>query len=662
MMARLRENRFLTPLLLFALALIVRLLFLGRADLWCDEILFVGLSTPPMSPLDVIAGQWDKLLFITHLPFPEVVQNVFLWLCHPIVFGGGHHPFLQRLPAVLWGAFTVSVFYRLSRRLFSSGIGLGATLMVCLFVFPVYYAREAYFYSPLIFCSTAALAILLETTDGEPLTRRRGFFFVLAATGMACSHLTGVIFAALILLSCPAQMLALKLTRRPVPRDLKIMTGLCLLPLLAVSPFILRLALNPVVSNPPPGISVASILYDAAGKLFMGSLPAPNIAACLLFAAGFIALAWPGEHASGRRMLLGLGLAGALVIAISASKSQYHVRYFSVLLPAVYMSLAAGLHGLAQTIFRRHGPAVFSGALALLLLVQAGFYLPLFYRLPAKSVDYGHMALWINENLEAGVPYLMESGYELRFLSGYFPTPKNTGAAPYIHGDIDILHQKQKEFLLRFPESPWIESARHGMSEDTELGAWTWPHLYFHRRVDLHNEQMERISALGLGLGYGRKALATERWTPIWYNTPDDIAQKARERGEAAIFRWTGWSCTPFAQDPQTRVVEYCWAAPGASGKLAIQNLGDQPVKGRVKLVLAIAAPAGTVGVSIRYQRTIPVNFSIPAGQLQALETGELEIPIGGSTLEIGVLPGARSAAVQGILIREARFITGASQ
>ncbi len=656
-----KENRYAIPLLLFVLALAVRLPFLGRADLWCDEILFVWLSTPPQSPWAVIVNQWDKLLTVTHLPFPEVVQNLLLWLCQPLFADGGHHPFIQRLPAALWGALTVPVFYRLSRRFLPGCAQLGATLMVCFFIFPVYYSREAYYYAPLMFCSTAALLILLETVDGELLTLRRGILFGLAATGMVYSHLTGTVLALLMPAGAGVLWLTLRLTKQPVSPAVKKITAWCALPLLAVSPWIFRLASNPAACNTVSGTPVHSILYDAAGKFFMGSLPAWNIAACLLFSAGVVVLAWPGKQAAARRLLLGLLISGALVLAVSAHKTQYHVRYFSVLTPAIYLTLAAGLYSLTKLIFRRFAAAAFTVVLSALILIQAAVYLPLYYRLGAKSVDFGGIARWVNGHVSPGAPYLMESAYELRFVSGYFPTPGKTGASPYVHGDVNLLHQKQQEFLQRFPESPWIESARHDWKKGMDFGGWEWPHRFFRQRADLRNEAMERISALGIGLSPGREVPINERWTPVWYNTPADAAQIVRERGGVAIFRWAGWTCTPYAQDPRTRVVEYGWSASGPNGKLALENLSGAPVKGRIRLELAAAAPPGSVDIYLRLPQGAPVTFRRSAGQFQSLETPEIEIPAGGLNMEVGV-SGARAASVQGILISEAQFVKTGGQ
>lgn len=649
-----KENPYKISLLLFALALAIRLPFLGRADLWCDEILFVWLSQPPQSPWAVVANQWDKLLSVTHLPFPEVVQNLFLWLCQPLLSGGGYHPFLQRLPAVIWGALTVPVFYALSRRLLPNPARLGASLMVCLFLFPVYYSREAYFYAPLIFCSTAALALLLSVVDGEVLTPRRGLLFAVAATGMAYSHLTGVVFAALMLVNLLMFWLIRRLADQRVSPSLRRITAWCALPLLAVSPFVLRLALNPISSGMASGTPISTILYDAAGKFFMGGLPLPGLMACLLFAAGAVALAWPGEQATVRRFLLGLFLSGVLVLVVGAHKTQYHIRYFSVLMPAVYLTLAAGLYGLAQLIFRRAGGTAFKVVLALLLLVQFTIYLPLYYRLNAKAVDFGGVARWLNEHVKPGAPYLMESGYELRFVSGYYPTPELVAACPYIHGsgpeEIQRLHDTQRQFMEQFPEAVFVESAHHGAG--TPGGIWTWPHTHFRQKVELRDDDLRRMVRWGIHMDPGSELSDVSFVTDMYFNRDEDVEAIARANGERVLVTYPDWRCVPVQQAAGGRATLYARFAAGAQGWATLRNLSGVTVTGELAVAGALYGTSGVVPVTFLLDRkTLAESDRAPgAFWLQRLP---VVLPAGDHTLairaETGMGPAAQGLLVQGI-------------
>ena len=223
-------------------------------------------------------------------------------------------------------------------------------------------------------------------------------------------------------------------------------------------------------------------------------------------------------------------------------------------------------------------------------------------------------------------------------------------------GEVERLHALQVAFMGRFPEAPFIESAHHNAG--TPEGIWKWPHENFRSHVRLANDELRALIRRGIYPGEpGISLKETDFHTDIYYDTPADRADKARARGDKVLFRWAGWECLPYAQDQRTRSIEYCWAARGDSGKLAIQNLAGQPVTGRVHLVMAVAAPSGPLDVFIRHPRTTPRHFKMSAGNFQTLETEDLEIPPGGSTLEVGAAAGARAAAVQALLMLGARFV-----
>ena len=651
-----KENRYGIPLSLFALALAVRLPFLGRADLWCDEILFVWFSTPPRTPWAVVVNQWDQLLSVTHLPLPEVAQNLFLWLCRPLFSDGGYHPFLQRLPAVLWGSFTAPIFYRLSRYLLPNRAQLGAALMVCFFLFPVYYSREAYYYAPLIFCSTAALAFLLAVVDGEELTPRRGLLFVIAATGMVYSHLTGVVFAALMLMGVLVLWLIRRLAHRSVSPSIKKITAWSVLPLLAVSPFILRLAIHRISCSMTTGVPVPTILYDAVGKFFMGSLPVFNLIACLLFAAGVVALAWPGEHATARRFLLGLLLFGALALAVSAHKTQYHVRYFSVLTPAVYLTFAAGLYGLTQLVFRRVGGTAFKAVLTLLLLVQSTVYLPLYYRLTAKGVDFGRIARWLNEHVKPGAPYLMESGYELRFVSGYFPTPNLMPACPYIHGggpeEVQRLHTMQQQFMEQFPEAVFVESAHHGAG--TPGGIWAWPHKHFRQKVELRNDDLRRMVQWGIHPDRGFELSEVSFVTDIYFNREEEVEAIARAHGEPVLVTYPAWRCVPVQQAAGGCATLYARFAAGSKGWATLRNLTGVTVTGELAVAGALYGASGVVPVTFLLDRKMLARSDHTPGNFWQQRL-PVVLPAGDHILMIQAESGA-GPVVQGLLVQGVRF------
>jgi len=364
-----------------------------------------------------------------------------------------------------------------------------------------------------------------------------------------------------------------------------------------------------------------------------------------------------------RPLLITVGLSFVL-IALAARRTQYlSARYFIVLAPMFAVFASAGLLALGAgfaRIFRRTRDGYFvSAVVAIALTPHLTVFLPSYYRLTSKSVDFGVISQWLNKNLQPGQPYLMESAYELRFVGGYFPTPGKIGASPYVHGngpeELLRLHESQQRFMQQFPDAPFVESAHHNWEKPE--GVWPWPHQFHARHIQLRNEPLRALIRMGIYPGMPHEAVTDYSYvTDIYYSTPEDIVQKARERGDAAIFRWAGWTCTPYAQDPRTRIVEYGWSTQGASGALQIENLRGSPAKGRIRLELAVGAPPGAVDIYLRLPQGAPVTFRRSAGQFQPLETPEMELPAEGFNLQMGV-SGARATSVQGILIRDAQFV-----
>lgn len=188
-----------TAAALLLLALALRLPFLGGADLWCDEVLFVQMSSPPMTPAQVVRNQWERFAVVIHLPLPEVAQNVFLWCFGGrTVEGNVVRPALQRVPAVLWGALTVPLFFALGRRLLSARAALLAGLMMAALFYPVYYAREAYYYAPTLFFATALLHAVARVLEGDA-RRRDSLYVLLAGAGVTGSHFSGTGFVLVLL-------------------------------------------------------------------------------------------------------------------------------------------------------------------------------------------------------------------------------------------------------------------------------------------------------------------------------------------------------------------------------------------------------------------------------------------------------------------------------
>ncbi|MBN1269084.1 MAG: glycosyltransferase family 39 protein [Kiritimatiellae bacterium] len=652
---------------LFLLALVVRSIALGHADHWTDEILFINSAMPPLKPWEVFANHYRNFIGIGHLPLPAIVQNIWLGLAGKFVAEPAalaHQPLVQRIPAVVWGSLTVPAFYVMARRLLAKRQALAAALMLCLFYFPVHFSREAYVYAPLLFFGVSAMHLYLGVMLEGRLTRRRGVLLFATLVCAAYSHITGVVLGLTMVLIGGGMLVVNRFPADTDPaaarRACLRTCGVCLGAVAAVAPFLAQFATKPsphrFAAQPGP-LKVAG---DVIGKVFLGVRTPAAVASWLLLALGVVMCCRPGPRRRARCLFLALAGPMFAILLASVVRTQYAARYFYILVGCFYILFALGLDTLGSALVRlRPGWLAHAGRaawalLAGLLAVHVGLFLPAGYRLEAKGVNYGGIARWLNKNLAPGTPYVMESAYELRFVSQYYPTPGLVPAVPFVHGaaagDMDRLRQRQMEFLLQFPEACFVESARHGVVDSVECGVWDWPHKYFRRRADVHNPMLDRLARWGMWpQAFGAYVTERDYLTPIWYNTPDDVETIMRETGRPVLFRYDGWRCVGVAQ------YEYARMMNAPRGSVRVRNLRGKPVTGTFTFQGAIGAPESAYGVDITWDGQPAGTFERWAGAMWSAGTPPLTVAPGDHVLEWGV-SGDKAAAVQGILIRDLRF------
>jgi hypothetical protein len=662
-----REGRWLAAL--FLLALLVRVPGLGRADLWGDEILFVGLASPPLTPGGVLTNFWKQFLSIGHLPFGALLHNLLVWPFAGLVEDVSRAAALQRVPALLFGSLQVPLLFVLAQLVATRRVAVAAALLMGLLAFPVYFAREAYFYAPLMFLATASgLAFLLPILNGR-LTRGTGWSLLLLLAATSLTHVNGAsigVAAFVITTGC------LLVNRYPGPatgaaaRALFLrLWGITLLGTLAAAPFFLQKLGKPSTMHFQQQPGLFEIFSDFTGKTFLGVLQPWVALAWIVLAFGLWAVVRREAGRSERLLLFGLLAIPFLIILVSAHKTLYFARYFSGVLGFYYLVLAMGLDrlvawlGLRVPSLRTRADRWVPGLALLIALPHLVLFLPQVYRLPAKGVDYGGIARWLNQHLAPGTPYVMESAYELRFTSGYFPTPDLVPAAPYVHGagavEMQRLRERQKAFFLDYPEAAYIESARHGIEAGAPFPPWAWPHEHFRQRYDLINLPMQRLAAWGLWpQSPGRQVSVIQYHTVLLWNTPADTEARLRAEGRPVIFHFPDWQVRPIQQGEYARLVQ------SPRGGVLISNLTDRPVRGRMMLEGAIAGPARSFDVSVTWMGQPVGSLKQMGGQLWSMETGELPVPRGAEgRLEWG-LPAEQAAGLQALILRRLRFVPSA--
>ena len=649
--------KWLIGLILLAFAL--RIPFLGRSDLWVDELLFMWDSQLPMSPWQVWLHHYNKFPVAGHLPLGAMFHNLFLHLTGQPAEAVLQNPLLQRIPALIWGTLSVPMLYLAVRRLAGETLGRMTGFLYAVSFYPVFYSREAYYYAPLMFFACLSLrgfAVVMESTTAS---WRPYLVWMLALMGTVLVHISGVLMPLAFVLAALIALIATYVKKDhlvPLPEQRAKIGRLLLIPLvstLPLVPFILIRMKNPgqqaLGSVPEWWI----ILYDVIGKTFLGIAPVAFIFAVLFFAAGV----WHVLRTRGTVRYAGIVILLLMtLVLIGALKSQYSSRYFTVASPGMYLLFAAGFYQIATAMFRRtprRAELAGWGMIAVFTIIQVGLFHSLAYQLDAKSRHYGGMANWINENLPSGGAYILESGYDVRFLGQYHTTPRRTPVIPFFHStaaDVQRLRETQQALMYQHPDMPFVEAARHGTEFKANVPVWTWPHSYYRQRYDVWNKPLQRLVGMGIWPQIHASALPDiEYHTVIWYNTEDDVLAIAKEQGKKARFVFDSqWEFAQVAQGLYMR------AHPPSRARIGMQATGDNGFSGRLRVVGSVASRE-PVAVRLEHDGRVIASARWETGRLQ-----EMIVPgfiATGMTNEFWLISDPqKQAAVQAILVSDVQL------
>jgi len=617
--------------LLTLAGLAVRLLFLGRAQLWGDEILFVVRDAHPVIPVREIYGHMlEGFSSVTHLPFPLMAHNLLIRALMSLFLGNNLSPFWFRFPSVLWGTAAVPAMFRLVRNRLPRPTAWLATAWMALGFFPVAYSREAYFYAPLLTLGLVTLHFWLcgieSISGGKRLTLGAVAGILAAGTAMVHSHVTGILLQAV--LTGAALVAVCWAWRRPgsSPSGAVELTVISAVPLLLVSPFLRVWWVERIQSAMDPGTPVWLMVWDVAGKCFLGNLIVPNALGLFILLWGFAGLVRAGtRECPAPRWMAGLGAVLFLLLAVAARHTAYHARYFVVLLPVLLAANACGLSRLARAAgrlraFRTIRPlprlGLAGGAVLFLnLLIVSLFWWP-----TVRARDYAAVAEWLNRNLPPGGAYLWESAYERRFVSekpdAPFPTPHRLFLWPMVHvgsREIPEMHRLQRDLLERYPDVPWID-CRHGQRKGMEFGDWEWPRTYFRRLALIQNRSFlyqERFRVALYPLG---RFPVSETSVPVRFNTPSDVMAMDIEAGRSGTLFYPGWAFDVFAADETAQ--EYGRFHPGAEAPILAVSLQDGGGGAVLEAGVAVGTRRrGDVRLDLVRGGDVLGSWTVPAGR-----------------------------------------------
>ncbi|MFH0954251.1 MAG: glycosyltransferase family 39 protein [Verrucomicrobiota bacterium] len=650
-------------LALFALALTLRLLFLGRAEVWGDEVLFVQTSDISGGPGAVIKLYWERtIVAMAWLPAPAVVQNICLRALAPYVDRIMFHPFWVRLPGSLFGALGVLAVYGLARRCAGEKLGRLAGLMMCVFLFPVYYSREAHAY-PMLLCMSGYAALLWLTSLFSDRPKTAALAALLAVSvALVYTHLSGAFLVGTFFALGVGCRLLTRQGKPDVcrPSSALATAAVCALALLAIAPVFYRVLFggNPHMAEASV-LSPLTIVNDGLVKMFLGDAPWAAAAAWFLLAAGCVYLWRTAPRRNEAHALVLATVLGFALIAYAAKRTQYlSPRYFAAVAPMLFVCFAAGLAQAARLLASvLPGRGALEGRVlvalaAVPLLIHACVYLPAMYQLRAKMAPYGQLADWLNRDLPPGAPYTFDcGGWDLRYVPGYYPTPQHQPVVQVAWNGADYapaVQSIQQRMMDLFPVSAYIESLDN---------PWDVPRRFYRHKAEFRNEPLARLLRMGTWFGFSTQG-GTENYRNIWYNTEADAVQIARQKGEPVFIRYPGWVCAQTAREHYVRI------AQRSAAELLITNLVDAPVRGTLRFRGGALASSGSYSITFYWRDGQAATYTAAASPIWErysaatwdVKLAGIEAPPGESALRWHIRPNAPAGQVGTYFIEETSF------
>jgi hypothetical protein len=581
---------------ILAVAAFFRFYDLGKCAFRGDTILLWNMALRKVPP-GLLLTQWFEVSGAAgQMPMPAFLMQQFLSLA-----GWPLTPFWVRFPFAFFGLLAVSAAFFGGRKLFGAAFGLVIAALLAVNSFHIATARESYFYSTLIFgyflyfwCGAAITDRLLT---GQAL--KAGDLAILAAALFftAYSQITG-------LLLCAAAaglffgLLFFRQRQTPVFKrnmvSLTVVHAVLLAPV-AIASWGLRPLLSQIGANRDQAAQVAAMSgsnllrgVTEALEQFSWGWTGPRIVLLLLVLGGAIFAFIRNREFRGLWLLYFI-LAEIVLFSISrsAAGANYEARYMSGFFPFFLAALTYGLLYFPKAVFgdrlpRRTARGI-AGAFCAAGLGACLYPAYLQTQLTGAPAPYYDLVRWTDSNLPKGTPILADRWFEPWNELKAHPTTNvfftftvpNEPQEAYIK---NRWRETAKDFFARFPDAAYLEVAK-SYWQVPEIGPWEWPRQYFARHVAITNEAGLKLRYLGLAnRGDFYAANSNRVVVELFYNTPEDVVNKARAAGRKVIGLYgEGWSYTKTQDYRDWRVLE-------SSASADLYNLTMAPVTAEVVL------------------------------------------------------------------------------
>ena len=641
----------------------LRLHDLGLSAFRGDTILLKSLAESRVAPFLLFTKWFEVSGAAGQMPMPAFVMQAFLG-----VTGIALTPAAIRFPYALFGILSVAAAFWAGRSFAGRGFGLFYAALFALNPFHVYYSREAYFYSALMFGYTlyfwSAVLVSRRLWNGEAVTRREAVLLGLALFFTAWSQMSG-------LLLCFAGgvcflVLLLRFQKGTDAfwkniRMLAVPHVVVLLPLLLFSWGPRQFLDHFTSGNKDMGAKVVEL----AGETFAGFIPKLIVQfswgftwwGLPLIALAALGLAWAFWKMRSRELWLLAYFIVSQVLLFAVTRaalgSLYESRYIAGMFPFFLALLTFAVYSAPRDLLGRMpiGPVAPAIAAVLCAAALAGSAYPAYVttQLTGKPAPYYDIVSWCDGNLPPGTPVLVDRWFEPWNELKAHPAEKVAFTFVIPNEPIDVFKQHNwravaQQFLNRYPDAAYLELAKTYW-EAPEIGAWQWPRRYFKRHVAFTNEAGLKLRHWGLATRGDFYAATTNRTiVDLFYNLPEDVFNKAREEKVRYLALYgSGWKYTkPFLalqglEGPAYRAmweqvmqsgfrqVYMDWRVLEEGAELILCNTSAQP--GPAKLVISGVTLTGTKQVKAANGET----KSFPPGQRVVWEIGPIELQPGQS-------------------------------
>lgn len=634
--------------LVLVLAGAVRFHDLSRAAVRSDEINFLNYVAMDQS----LAELWKNPPWFNQIPLADSVPIVWARLTRQ---AAGEAVIRQPFALLGWLTAAFCTAWMMRRR--GAGAGLLLGVWMALLPYHVYHSREAYYYVLVMaFASGMSLRgadFMVRLRAGEELNVRHYAEWAAWALLACLSHMSVWVVAAvtwLLLGAAGWRGLADAARRRHA-----VAMGLVTAALGAgMIRWVLRALHEMSRAAADPSAHIGSA-FDWVGPrvlpFFAGGANGVGLALLAAVAAAFAWLLWRRRSRLFREdplhgaltALAFFGLAGSYAYIFAAGGGdKAKLTYFAANLPVFLAWAALTLHRAFGLTGERRGlalDAAAAGVVAAVLAVPAWQVA----RLGGKSTDYRAVRVWLDEHLPPGDTAIVDRWYEpwneMRIYA-----PSNvfvTFTVPDEPYDNYVGHDWRgvtRSVIERNGAQAFIRLTRN---HEQRMGLWTWPETWFRHRAVVTNTAGAWLRDTGFA---PMEEFYTERnrvETEIFYDTREDIADKARGAGREAIgFFGRGWGLyKPWQQGDfaDYRVLQN-------EAAMEVWNLGASTARVRAEVTAAAMGGAQTVQAGEGPPRTFP------AGQLTT------------RTFDLDLTPGAQTVSWRrrgpdgAVLVREIRF------